>query len=206
VPTGVLPKGVVLAGEWLVDAAEWTRWGGELVAAVDGWAAEHPLLPGLPRRSAAGALGLPDPALVDPLVGALPDLVSDADGVHRRGVGARAPAQIERVLDGVLAHLGAEPFDAPEAAELSAAGLTEKHLAMATRAGRLIRVGPGVYLRPEAIDEAIARLASLAQPFTMSEARQALNTTRRVAVPLLEYLDRTHRTHRVDSQRRSLGP
>ena len=31
-------------------------------------------------------------------------------------------------------------------------------------------------------------LAALPQPFTTSEARQALGTTRRVAIPLLEHL------------------
>jgi len=32
-------------------------------------------------------------------------------------------------------------------------------------------------------------LVTLSQPFTTSEARQALTTTRRVALPLLEHLD-----------------
>ncbi|WP_407937931.1 SelB domain-containing protein [Mycobacterium interjectum] len=34
------------------------------------------------------------------------------------------------------------------------------------------------------------------QPFTVSEARRALSTTRRVAVPLLEQLDARHATRR----------
>ena len=33
-------------------------------------------------------------------------------------------------------------------------------------------------------------LAGLPQPFTTAEARKALGTTRRVAIPLLEFLDR----------------
>jgi len=48
-------------------------------------------------------------------------------------------------------------------------------------------------------DHAVAQIARLEQPFTLSQARQALGTTRRVAVPLLEHLDSTGRTVRVDA-------
>ncbi|MGF2953429.1 SelB C-terminal domain-containing protein, partial [Mycobacterium sp. THU-M116] len=41
-----------------------------------------------------------------------------------------------------------------------------------------------------------AILAELPQPFTVSEARRALGTTRRVAVPLLEQLDARRVTRR----------
>ncbi|MDQ3601079.1 MAG: SelB C-terminal domain-containing protein, partial [Actinomycetota bacterium] len=37
---------------------------------------------------------------------------------------------------------------------------------------------------------AAGRLATLPAPFTLSQARQALDTTRRVAVPLMELLAR----------------
>ncbi len=48
------------------------------------------------------------------------------------------------------------------------------------------------------------RLATLAQPFTTSEARQALATTRRVAIPLLEHLDAHGWTRRIDGARRTI--
>jgi selenocysteine-specific elongation factor len=41
-------------------------------------------------------------------------------------------------------------------------------------------------------------LGALSQPFTTSQARQALGTTRRVAIPLLEYLDAQGLTQRID--------
>ena len=47
-------------------------------------------------------------------------------------------------------------------------------------------------------------LAGLPQPFTLSEARQALDTTRRVAVPLLELLDRAGATRRLPDDRRTV--
>jgi selenocysteine-specific elongation factor len=47
-------------------------------------------------------------------------------------------------------------------------------------------------------------LASLPQPFTTSQARQALDTTRRIAVPLLEHLDRLGLTARIDASTRAV--
>jgi len=56
-------------------------------------------------------------------------------------------------------------------------------------------------------DTAAARvLARLPQPFTTAQARQALDTTRRVAIPLLEYLDRASVTRRLPDDRRMLRP
>ncbi len=85
---------------------------------------------------------------------------------------------------------------------MQASGLDERQLAAAVRAGRLIRIAPGVYLRPNALDEAVRRLAEIPGPFTLSEGRQALATTRRVALPLFELLDRRGLTSRVDADRR----
>ena len=60
-------------------------------------------------------------------------------------------------------------------------------------------------LAPGADQEATRRLAQLPQPFTAAQARQALGTTRRVAIPLLEYLDRSGATRRLPDDRRVLA-
>ncbi|MFC7640353.1 SelB C-terminal domain-containing protein [Streptosporangium lutulentum] len=64
--------------------------------------------------------------------------------------------------------------------------------------GGLLRVAEGIVLLPGADVRAAEVLARLPQPFTVSQARQALDTSRRVAVPLLEHLDRRGITERVD--------
>ena len=60
-------------------------------------------------------------------------------------------------------------------------------------------------LAPGADAEAARLLAGLPQPFTAAQARQVLGTTRRVAIPLLEYLDRTGVTERLADDRRRLS-
>lgn len=144
--------------------------------------------------------------MVDVIVRDLPGLLVDGSGVRRRDTVPTAPAEIKRELDALVERLTAAPFDAPDAGELATAGLTERYLALAVRDGRLVRVAAGIYLRPEAVDEAAVRLSAIEQPFTLSQARIALGTTRRTAVPLMELLDRTRRTVRIDSERRTVRP
>ena len=58
--------------------------------------------------------------------------------------------------------------------------------------------------RPRRRGLAARVLARLPQPFTTAQARQALGTTRRVAIPLLEYLDAAGATERLPDDRRRL--
>ncbi|WP_328842588.1 selenocysteine-specific translation elongation factor [Nakamurella leprariae] len=198
------PPGAVAVAGWLIDDGRWQQWRERLGPAADAWAAAHPMLPALPRRTAVDALALPDPALLEPLVGQT-DLVLDASGVARPGQRASLPEALERALAQVLVRLAADPFAAPEAPDLAAVGLDDRALAVAVRQCRLVELAPGVLLRPEALDEAVRRLTGLPQPFAMTDARQVLRTTRRVAVPLLEHLDRSGRTVRVDSRLRRVA-
>jgi selenocysteine-specific elongation factor len=66
----------------------------------------------------------------------------------------------------------------------------------------VVRLAPDIVLLPDGPAHAMRVLAGLPQPFTTSQARQALGTTRRVAVPLLEHLDRRGWTVRTDSGHR----
>ena len=90
----------------------------------------------------------------------------------------------------VLADLAGWPFMAPDAGRLRELGLDGRAIGAAARASLLLRVAEQIVLAPGADAEAARVLAGLPHPFTTAEARQALGTTRRVAIPLLEYLDR----------------
>jgi selenocysteine-specific elongation factor len=94
--------------------------------------------------------------------------------------------------------LAAAPFRAPEADELAELRLGPRELAAAIRAGRLTKITDGVVLGADALQRAAEVLRTLPQPFTVAEAKRALNTTRRVAVPLLEQLDAHRITRRGD--------
>ncbi|MDQ3404721.1 MAG: SelB C-terminal domain-containing protein, partial [Actinomycetota bacterium] len=114
------------------------------------------------------------------------------------------PDSVEKALARLAADLRATPFRAPDAARLRELGLGAREQAAAVRAGRLLKLAEGVVLLPEAVKLATSVLSRIAQPFTMGQARQALDTTRRVALPLLEFLDRSGTTERLPDDTRQL--
>ena len=74
------------------------------------------------------------------------------------------------------------------------------------KAGRLLRLARGIVLMPGADKLAANLLAVLPPPFTTSEARALLGTTRRVIIPLLEHLDQAGVTQRLPDDRRIIRP
>ena len=183
---------------WLVDPAHLGELRDRLPAVVADHAGTHPLDDGPPVETVARALGLPDRALVEVVVRA-PYAVRAGRVVDQR---SGLPAYVQDGLDRLAADLRDAPFAAPDAARLRELGLGEGELAAAERAGRVVRIAPGVVLLPDAPERAAAALAGLPQPFAVSEARTALGSSRRVTVPLLEMLDRDGRTRRDAGDRR----
>ena len=188
-------------GDWLVDEAHASTLRAELAAVVAEHAARNPLEPGLPVEAARQRLALPDAALVAAVV---PDPLAVEGGrvvdTSRRNPGL--PAPLAAALRELEAELRDAPYVAPDTDRLRSLGLGPRELAAAVRAGALSRVAEGVYLAPDALRRAHEPLRDLPQPFTLSQARQAWATSRRVAVPLLELLDRDGRTRRLPDDRR----
>ncbi len=192
---------------WLLDPGRAAAAARDLAAAVTAHDRSDPLDPGLPLAAARRVTGLPDAALV-PVVLAdaerrgTRDLVVD-QGRVRAAADAGPPAAVRKAMDALRADLAHAPFAAPDADRLAELGLGPRELASLERAGELLRITPGsspeVVLLPDAEQRAVALLADLDDEFTLSAARQALSTTRRVAVPLLERLARNGRTVRTAS-------
>jgi selenocysteine-specific elongation factor len=104
----------------------------------------------------------------------------------------------------VLADLADAPFSAPDAERMRELGLDARAAAAAERTGLLLRLPGNVLLAPGAPGRAARILAGLPQPFTAAEARKALQTSRRVVIPLLEWLDRKGITKRLADDRRTM--
>ena len=117
---------------------------------------------------------------------------------------AGLPGWVQEAVDAIRARLAADPFAAPDAEGLRAAGLGPRELAAAVRDGQLVKIADGVYLAPGVEQEARTRLAGAPAPFTLSQARSAWGTTRRVAVPLMEWLDSRGVTERLPDDSRRL--
>ena len=217
-----LPSGVEALGGWLVHAPALQAWVTAAKEVVAKQLAAQPMAPGVPVKAVVEALRRVDPPL--PSAGAQP-AASPGSGT---GIGALVAEVIRRAgleaADGVVrppghrADLGpaeagvakveqrlkANPFDAPEADDLRALCLGARELAVAEKAGRVLRLGDGVVVSPRTPAQAMRLLAGLDQPFTTSQARRALGTTRRVVIPLLEHLDSRGWTRRLDGSHREV--
>jgi selenocysteine-specific elongation factor len=205
-------------GEWVADPGHWAALRSRLAEVVAAHAAAQPLAPGMPVEAARAALGLPDRRLAEALVSpplayrdgvilpapaGRPGPAGDKGGAPMPGPGGqRLPERIASAVRAVLDGLEAAPFVAPDAGRLRELGLDVRALAAAERAGLLLRITDQIVLAPGADTAAAGVLAQLPQPFTAAEARKALQTTRRVAIPLLEHLDRAGITRRLPDDTR----
>jgi len=169
-----------------VLSRDWLRSKAESVEAV--------VLAAGPAGVGLAELGVPNDALAAVLA-ATQGVVVRAGRVTAAG---DAPEPSER-LRAFLDRLDREPL-----AGLDGDGVEPSELAAAVRAGQALRLAPGLYVAADAPARAVAVLADLPQPFTVSAARQALGSTRRVVVPLLEHLDATRRTRRDSDGNRTV--
>ncbi|MFC4396492.1 selenocysteine-specific translation elongation factor [Arthrobacter sedimenti] len=196
------PQGVRVFGDWWVHAPVLEAWQHRLRTAVEALQEKDPLVPGLSMGAARDLLRLPEERLLSHVIRGAE---LEQEGGHIRLPGSQDNlGPIEPAIVQLERRLSAAAFHAPEADELAALGLGARELAAAERTGRLLRLRDGVVLLPTAPALAMRTLAGLAQPFTTSQARQALDTTRRIAVPLLEHLDSRGWTKRIDAGHRTV--
>jgi selenocysteine-specific elongation factor len=120
------------------------------------------------------------------------------------GTASRLPERLLGAVQSIRADLADAPFSAPDGNRLRDLGLDRRDLAALAAAGQLLRLDDSTVMLPGADDRAMAVLAGLPQPFTVSDARSALASSRRVVLPLLAHLDRTGRTLRLPDDRRTV--
>jgi selenocysteine-specific elongation factor len=200
--TDHVPTGIRVIKTWWVHVPTYEAWQQRLRVAVQELHDRDPLAAGLSRGAASDLLALPDPALLDEISRAAG--LEQAEGLIRLPGRSDDLGPAEAAVAELADRLRDNPFHAPEADDLAALHLGVRELAAAERAGRLLRLRDGVVLLPTAPALAMRELARLDQPFTTSEARQALSTTRRVAIPLLEHLDSRGWTRRLDAGHREV--
>jgi selenocysteine-specific elongation factor len=204
VPVGAtLPPGAISTGSWLVTEALWEEWR----RGLRGAAGRRPGVlfdAGVSRDDLVRALNLEAPQLLTALLRSCPDLEDVGGRVRPRGAAPALRQDVDDAVSQLVSSLHAEPFAAPDQRGIVGLGLGRRELGAAAAAGAILLLPGDIALLPTAPDLAAERLRELPQPFTLSAARQALGTTRRVAVPLLEHLDRIGVTERVDGDLRRL--
>jgi selenocysteine-specific elongation factor len=199
--------GVPQAGDFLLRDGLLDRVGPPLVDHVAAYHDEHPLDEGEPLARARRALtdllrsevSPPDPRVVDPILDRLVEdglLVRTATSLalpSRAGGEPTLDLAVHRVVDAI----SAESAQPPTIKELVAQGIGRDAVDAATRAGLVVRVAPDLVFLPTVIEQAESIVAdALDTGITVSAFREALGTSRKYAVPLLEWFDQRGITRR----------
>jgi selenocysteine-specific elongation factor len=198
--------GVIALGDAFVDSDTWKGIRQSTSDSLERYHAANPFRQGMPLEQLRAMLGRTTaewPHLVrhlerDGVVRQSSGLVALAS--HRGGVGARRGD-----ADRVLALLRRDPYSPPTGTELCAAAAVEPELLEALRdAGEIVRVTDGLYFDRQAYDElvpTIVRMICTEGEVTVAGVRDALGTSRKYVLALLEHLDAERITRRVGDAR-----
>ena len=109
----------------------------------------------------------------------------------------------QQQVDALLRRFSENPYTPPTRAEAEAMADAEIVAALIEQ-GIVVKLGDGVLFLQETYAEALSRLVNYMRThgsMTAAEARDAIGTTRKYIVPLLEHMDMLHITRRVGDER-----
>jgi selenocysteine-specific elongation factor len=197
----VLHQGIVANGEL------WQGLRAQAAACIDEAHKKNPERAGVELAELRAMLPLQEPGVFDALVA---DLC--AAGFSRKGsVIARAahrqalPVALQPIAQKIREALAQKPFDPPARRELEWNSPARQVVRFLVETGEVIEISREVVLLRENFERMksqIEEFISREGPATVSQLRQALGSSRRVMVPLLERLDCEGMTRRAGDQRR----
>ena len=199
---------LVSVGDVIADAVAWQAAGRKAVEIVDAAHRAHPEQRGVSlsdlRRALRGMLPLEE--LFDPLISACARASWCGRG---RWFGARPhqaelPQPLQAAGTKLSQTLAVKPLDPPSRKELAPDPLSQRALRFLIEAGEVIEINSELVMTAASVSQAIALIQTFIRghgPATVSELRQALGSSRRVIVPLLEHLDRAFVTLRQGDKR-----
>jgi selenocysteine-specific elongation factor len=114
------------------------------------------------------------------------------------------PRDLEPACARIRAALAARPSDPPSRKELAFDANSQQALRFLRETGEVVELNDDAILSAKSfarIQSGIVEFLRHKEPATVSDLRQALGTTRRILVPLLEQLDRDGVTSRQGDRR-----
>jgi len=165
----------------------------------------HPLKKGLSKEELKSRLDTPG-SLVEDLLAASRTLQLDGDLVRQRGQQVRFTEEQERQRQEIESAFLKAELSPPDREEILSAFDSTVFYALVEE-GVIISLTRDIYLHRRTLEKARERLAdelSKRGPLRLSQMKDLWETTRKYAVPLAEYLDRTGFTQR-EGDRRTLA-
>jgi selenocysteine-specific elongation factor len=133
------------------------------------------------------------------------DFVRKESMIARRSHQPALPAKLWPAAVKIREALSTKPFDPPARREIESDLHAQRVLRFLMESGEVIEIASDVVLSRENFERmknAVADFISKNGPATVSELRQALESSRRIIVPFLERLDRDGITRRAGDRRR----
>ena len=197
---------IVLCEEIVADAGSWQKLRSQAIAFIDNAHKENPERLGLDLNELRAALRDLPKEVLEALIAELcaADFVRKGSAIARTSHRPVLPADLEPVERRIRESLSHKPFDPPPRREIEPDRHTQHVLRFLIESGEVIEVSPdAILLRDNFVymNARITEFISKHGPATVSELRQALGSSRRIMVPLLERLDRDGITRRVGDKR-----
>lgn len=188
---------LILAGDFVVDAARWQLLRRRSTEAIDAQHRAHPEQMGLSLSELRASVEthLLFGELFEVLVGDLcgGEFVRVGNAIRR----ATHRPGLSPLLHLAAAKLGtaleAKPFDPPSRKQLAPDSVSQQALRFLIETGEVVEINAEVVVARESLKRMTERICRYIQekgPATVSQLRQELGCSRRVIVPLLERLDR----------------
>ncbi|MCX7913929.1 MAG: selenocysteine-specific translation elongation factor [Thermodesulfovibrionales bacterium] len=172
----------------------------------------HPLKVGLPKEELKQFFkdGGENPEAIFSLVSNISEVILDKDLIRLKDFNVLETDYIESLKRKILSILNEDGFQPPLKSELSSKlAIKEKDLTdvlkLLTQQGLLIRINDSMYITKYYYDkmlELLKQFFSKKEQMTVAEFRDILKTTRKYALPILEYLDSNKITLRVGEIRK----
>ncbi len=204
----VAAKKIVLLGDWIADGMCWSKLKNDAATKIDAAHKQHPDAPGLALTDLRSQLQTEWTLPSDIFNALVADLArsgfsQSADKIKRAAHQLALPPHLHAAGAKLRAALTAKPLDPPSRKELAPDLLTQQALRFLINSGEAVEVDPQTVLAAKGFAQAVETIRKLlsTKPATVSEIRQAVGTSRRVIVPLLEKLDRDGITKRVGDNR-----
>ncbi|MGB9715296.1 MAG: selenocysteine-specific translation elongation factor [Thermodesulfovibrionales bacterium] len=184
----------------------------KIIKTLNDFHSKNPLKPGMPKEEIRVMMKM-EPRLFNGLIISLEDVVIEKEIVRLKTF-STVLSKTEKLMKAkILEILENSRFQPPTKEELSQSlKLDQKHLSdilrLLVKEGTLVRISDSMYLTSSVYNEMINKLKdffSRKPEMTVAEFRDILSTTRKYALPILEYLDSIKVTLRVGDVRRLLS-
>ena len=197
---------IVFHQEIAADAKAWEMLRLRAIGSIDDAHERNPERAGLELNELRTAFRDQSPDVFEALIVDLcaTDFIRRGSGIARVSHRPVLPPNLQPVAMKIREALSAKPFDPPARKDSEVDRHAQEVVRFLIATGEVIDVGPDVVLLRknfERMKSAIVDFISTNGPATVSELRQALESSRRTMVPFLEKLDRQGVTRRVGDKR-----